>query len=200
MSHPRSVHEIYDNISGRKEGLRKALTIGMSPQSLLRCVQPCTDAPTDVCVLEMLRSSIEIATQRKRICVFTVRHCFRWADSIIACPRWLGQVVCKILARLCEVQGSPVVHGLLTYLRKKCQRNYRNHALESTLRVMVWQRKSGLRSLLFTQTRGSCLLHSITGQNSMRTNGAPLQLMVKMNAANYISRPHVLSLFQQQGS
>nr|BAV58316.1 PHD finger protein ALFIN-LIKE 2 [Ulva partita] len=27
MSHPRSVHEIFENISGRKDGLRKALTV-----------------------------------------------------------------------------------------------------------------------------------------------------------------------------
>lgn len=45
MSHPRSVHEIFENVSGRKDGLRKALTVDVE-----RFFRDCNPEKENLCL------------------------------------------------------------------------------------------------------------------------------------------------------
>ena len=79
MAHPRTIQEIVENFTRRKDGLRKALTEGAQPlqhsdDTGMRVVSASVvAAPLNESVLQRWTHSIRSAIRRRTTCACTVR-------------------------------------------------------------------------------------------------------------------------------
>ena len=158
-NHPRTIQEIVENYSNRKEGLRKALTDGACSVATL-APRSCPSWPVlnRSSAMQMSTNSIWIVTRRRTTSAFTVRFetlpCC--SEALAAFARHecaargfdtiytdIGHPLLRSTRTRDQLQGNPTAAGKWIFRQRKCQQSCLIRVWASTLLETAWLRKIG---------------------------------------------------------